>query len=765
MELTDFLPVSKEDMVSRGWYSYDFLVVTGDAYVDHPSFGPVVIARVLEEMGFKVAILAQPRWNDASSFEKIGKPRFGVFIGAGNLDSMVAHYTAAKKPRSEDFYSPGKKAGLRPDRATIVYANRAREAFGGDMPIIIGGLEASLRRFSHYDYWDDKVRRSILFDSKADLLVFGMGEYATREIAKRLKRKVNPSEITDVRGTAFIAPSEDSCVFEKIMLPSFEETASDIRSYADATRIEYEEHDPIRGVAQCQSCQGRMLIVNPPAPLLTTQELDAVAELPYTREVHPMYEEMGGVPAIEEVRFSVIHNRGCFGACNFCALSFHQGRMIASRSHESVIREVVAMTHHPLWKGYVSDVGGPTANFRHPSCEMQKEHGMCADKRCLVPTPCKNLDADHSDYLELLRELREIPGVKKVFVRSGIRYDYMLEDENDKFFAELVQHHISGQLKVAPEHCIDGVLDCMGKSHIDVYERFMDKYSRMNQRYEKEQYVVPYLMSSHPGCTLTDAVNLAEYLQSRGRQPEQVQDFYPTPGTISTCMYYTGLDPRTMKEVYVAKSFHEKALQRALLQWKRPEKRRLVIEALKAANREDLIGFDKKCLVRPDTVQNKGYKGNSKSVAKDTPEQKSKKNSAQPTPTAVKVTGRAKGLGGKTAKLTTSSPKPSYGAKSEFGAKKAPYGGKPTNVASSPKSSFGAKNEFGAKKEPYGGKAANASSAPKPSFNAKSDFGAKKAPYGGKPTSAPSAKNSFGAKNEGGAKKAPYGGKTQKRGK
>ncbi len=648
MEQTDFLPVSKEDMVSRGWYSYDFLVVTGDAYVDHPSFGPVVIARVLEDMGFKVAILAQPEWGDASAFEAMGKPRFGVFIGAGNLDSMVAHYTAAKKPRSEDFYSPGKKAGLRPDRATIVYTNRAREAFGGDIPVIIGGLEASLRRFSHYDYWDDKVRRSILFDSKADLLVYGMGEYATREIAKRLKRKVRPSELTDIRGTAFIAPDETSCVFEKVTLPSFEETASDMKAYADATRIEYEEHDAIRGRALCQSCQGRTLIVNPPAIPLTTRELDAVANLPFTREVHPMYDKDGGVPAIEEVRFSVIHNRGCFGACNFCALAFHQGRMITSRSQESVISEVENMTRHPLWKGYVSDIGGPTANFRHPSCEMQKEHGMCANKRCLAPTPCKNLNADHSDYLELLQKLREIPGVKKVFVRSGIRFDYMLEDKDDKFFSELVKHHISGQLKVAPEHCIDSVLDYMGKPHIGVYERFMDKYSRLNQRFDKEQYVVPYLMSSHPGCTLADSVKLAEYLQSRGRQPEQVQDFYPTPGTISTCMYYTGLDPRTMKAVYVARTPREKELQRALLQWKRPEKRRLVIEALKQAGREDLIGFEKNCLVRPDGAGHGGYKGS----AKNKPAQKTKTVSAPSAP--VKVSGRAKGMGAKTAKPTTS---------------------------------------------------------------------------------------------------------------
>lgn len=634
MELTDFLPVSKEDMISRGWYSYDFLVVTGDAYVDHPSFGPAVISRVLDDMGFRVAVLAQPKWHDASAFEAMGKPRYGVFIGAGNLDSMVARYTAAKKPRSEDFYSPGKKAGLRPDRATIVYSNRAREAFGEDMPIVIGGLEASLRRFSHYDYWEDKVRRSILFDANADLLVYGMGEYATREIAKRLKRKTKPGEITDIRGTAFISKDESACKYENVMLPSYEETISDKAAYANATRIEYEEHDPVRGKALCQPCEGRMLIVNPPAPLLTTEELDAVFALPYTREVHPMYDKMGGVPAIDEVRFSVIHNRGCFGACNFCALAFHQGCMVVSRSHESVIREVEAMTHHHLWKGYVSDIGGPTANFRHNSCELQKERGMCAKKRCLAPTPCKNLNADHSDYLSLMQELREIPGVKKVFIRSGIRYDYMLEDRDSRFFSELVRYHISGQLKVAPEHCINSVLDYMGKPHIEVYERFMEKYSKFNQRFDKEQYVVPYLMSSHPGCTLSDAVRLAEYLQSRGRQPEQVQDFYPTPGTVSTCMYYTGLDPRTMKPVYVAKTPHDKDMQRALLQWKRPDKRRLVIEALKEAGRDDLIGYGRNCLVRPDHQHVENKRGDDKNPPK-----------AKAAP-SVRVSGRAKGMGG-----------------------------------------------------------------------------------------------------------------------
>ena len=534
-----FLPVSKEDMIERGWWWYDFLVVTGDAYVDHPSFGAAVISRELEHLGFRVAVLAQPDWKDCSAFADMGKPRLGVMIGAGNLDSMVAHYTAAKKPRSEDFYSPRKQMGLRPDRAAIVYCARAREAFGKDTPIIVGGLEASLRRFAHYDYWDDKVRRSVLFDSQADLLVYGMGERQNKEIALRLKKKIPVSEMTDIPGTAYIAKTAPE---DALLLPSFEEVCQDKVAYANATRVEYEEHDPIRGRKMAQPCEGRCLVVNPPAVPLSTAELDEMADMPYTREWHPIYEDMGGVPAIEEVRFSVIHNRGCFGACNFCALAFHQGRMVTSRSHESVIREVERMTHHPLWKGYVSDVGGPTANFRHASCKTQLEHGMCAQKRCLAPKPCRNLDADESDYLALLRKLRAIPGVKKVFVRSGIRFDYMLCDEDGEFFSELVKYHVSGQLKVAPEHCIDSVLDYMGKPHIGTYERFMEKYAKLNDRYGKEQYVVPYLMSSHPGSTLQDAVALAEYLNARGRQPEQVQDFYPTPGTISTCMYYTEIE-------------------------------------------------------------------------------------------------------------------------------------------------------------------------------------------------------------------------------
>ncbi len=597
MDTMDFLPVSREDREGRDWWYYDFLVVTADAYIDHPSFGSAIIARVLEDEGFRVCVLAQPDWHGPESFAAMGRPRYGVFIGGGNIDSMVAHYTAAKKRRSADAYSPGNQMGLRPDRPTIVYANRAREAFPG-LPVIVGGLEASLRRFAHYDYWDDRVRRSLLFDAGADLLVYGMGERATRQIARRLSRGEKVGTITDVRGTAFAGRREE-CVFEVVEVPSFEAVCAGKRDYALATKIEYEEHDPIRGKAILQAHGDRMLVVNPPQPPLSREELDRVYELPYAREVHPMYEKLGGVAAIEEVRFSVAHNRGCFGGCNFCSLAFHQGRMVTSRSQESVLREIEGFTRDPQFKGYVHDIGGPSANFRHPSCKGQLKNGMCRNRSCLAPTPCKNLDADHSDYLALLRKARAIPGVKRVFIRSGIRYDYMLCEKNSEFFSDLVRYHVSGQLKVAPEHCAGHVLDYMGKPHFDVYEKFKEKYERLNRRYGLEQYLVPYLMSSHPGCTLSDAVELAVFLHKTGRQPEQVQDFYPTPGTLSTCMWYTELDPRTMKPVYVAKSAHDKALQRALLQWKRPELRRLVVEALHKAGREDLIGYGKDCLVRP----------------------------------------------------------------------------------------------------------------------------------------------------------------------
>jgi len=599
-----FLPVSKQDMIDRDWHYYDFLFITGDAYVDHPSFGPAILSRMLEADGYRVAILAQPDWKKSSAFTALGRPRLGVLISGGNIDSMVAHYTSSKKRRHDDAYSPGNKAGLRPDRATIVYANRVREVYG-DIPIIIGGLEASLRRFAHYDYWDDKVRHAILFDAQADLLTYGMGEASTREIAKRLASRTPVREITDVKGTCFVADDPSVCAYPKVDCPSFEAVRDDKRAYATANMLQYDEHDPVRGRAILQRHGDKLLVVNPPSPPLTTKQLDFVAELPYTREPHPLYEAMGGVPAIEEVQFSVTHNRGCFGACNFCSLAFHQGRMIASRSHESVLREVKQLTKHPGFKGYIHDVGGPTANFRHPSCQKQLKVGLCKDRVCLAPTPCPSLDADHSDYLSLLRKLRAVDGVKKVFIRSGIRFDYLMEDKSGEFFSELVKHHVSGQLKVAPEHCVGDVLDYMGKPHFDVYEKFKHKFEQLNQKHGKDQYLVPYLMSSHPGCTLKDAVKLAEWLSKTGRQPEQVQDFYPTPGTLSTCMYYTGIDPRTMQPVFVARSSQEKALQRALLQWKRPEKRRLVLEALHKAGREDLIGFGRECLIRPNRPQTK----------------------------------------------------------------------------------------------------------------------------------------------------------------
>jgi len=593
----EYLPVSLSDMTSRGWTDYDILLITGDAYVDHPSFGTPVIGRLLESAGFRVAILAQPDWHDASAIRAMTRPQLCCMLSAGNLDSMVAHYTAAKRRRSEDFYSPGKRAGLRPDRAVITYTGRVREAFPG-LPVIVGGLEASLRRFAHYDYWDDRVRRSVLVDSGADLLTYGMGERASLEIARRLRNREPIDSLWDIRGTACLR-REKACAFPFLELPSFEEVREDKRAYADACRIENEEHDAVRGKALIQPHGDRFLVVNPPAAPLETPELDALAALPFVREPHPMYLDLGGVPAIEEVRFSIIHNRGCFGGCNFCSLAFHQGRAVTVRSHESVIAEAEAMTHHPLFKGYIHDVGGATANFRHPSCRKQKQAGLCPDRSCLAPQACPNLDADHSDYVALLRRLRAIPGVKKVFVRSGVRFDYVMADRSDSFLLELTKYHVSGQLKVAPEHCIDAVLARMGKPYASVYEAFSKKYAELNERLGKKQYLVPYLMSSHPGSTLEDAVKLALYLKKHGVRPRQVQDFYPTPGTISTCMYYTGLDPRTMDKVYVPRSYREKEMQRALLQWFDPAKRPLVLEALKKIHREDLIGYGPDCLVGP----------------------------------------------------------------------------------------------------------------------------------------------------------------------
>ncbi|MCQ2405782.1 MAG: YgiQ family radical SAM protein [Oscillospiraceae bacterium] len=621
-----FLPVSKDDMTSRGMWWYDFLVVSGDAYVDHPTFGPAVIARYLEHLGYRVAFLAQPDWKTCDDFLAMGKPKLGVLIGAGNLDSMVAHYTAAKKPRSEDYYSPGKKAGLRPDRASIVYANRAREAFP-DTPIIIGGLEASLRRFAHYDYWDDKVRHSVLLDSGADLLVYGMGERPIAEIAALLKKKTPISEITKVNGTAYIAKTSEGLPENTVTLPSFDDVKNDKKQYAIAARLEFEEHDAIRGRTLVQSHGDKKLLVcNPPALPLNSKELDLISELPYTHWYHPMYDDVGGVPAIEEVRFSVSYNRGCFGGCSFCALAMHQGRMVTARSSDSVVKEVKLMTTFPDFKGYINDVGGPTADFGHYSCKKQEKHGMCRDRNCLTPEPCPNLDPDHSGLVNLYRRLRSIEGIKKIFIRSGVRYDYMLEDKSDDYFRELCKYHVSGQLRVAPEHCVDSVLAYMGKPSIGVYEKFLDKYYRLSDKYGKEQYAVPYLMSSHPGSTLEDAIKLAEYLNSKHRQPEQVQDFYPTPGTLSTAMYYSELDPFTLKPIFVAKTYEEKKLQRALLQWKRPDNRPFVIKALKRCGREDLIGFGPNCLVRPDYSPKKKTAASKKpEEKKEEPEKKNKK--------------------------------------------------------------------------------------------------------------------------------------------
>ena len=591
-----FLPVTLDECHARGWDAPDFVYVCGDAYVDHPSFGLAIISRILEKAGYRVAMLCLPPWQDVSAFKQFGKPRLGFLVSAGVIDSMVNHYTVAKKRRHDDAYAPGGKGFMRPDRATIVYCNRIRQAYR-DVPILIGGVEASLRRFSPYDYWDDKVRRSILFDAPADLLVYGMGESATAEIARRLARKIPPSELTDIPGTAYITDQVGELKFHRADAPGYEEVCADKAAYARATKVEYDEHDPIRGCAVVQPCEGRYLVVNPPARPLRREELDALYALPYTRQVHPMYKN--GIPAIEEVQFSITHNRGCFGGCNFCALAFHQGRMVTSRSIESVLEEAELLTHEPGFKGYIHDVGGPSANFRHTSCQKQKKCGMCKNRSCLAPEPCPNLDADHSEYTELLQKMRQLPKIKKVFVRSGIRYDYMLQDKNKDFFKELVQYHISGQLKVAPEHCVSSVLDYMGKPHFDVFLKFWRQYKKLNEQDGTEQYLVPYLMSSHPGCTLSDAVKLAEFLHKNGRTPEQVQDFYPTPGTLSTCMYYTGIDPRDMSPVYVARDPKEKAMQRALLQWSRPEKRALVVEALEETGRTDLIGYGKECLLRP----------------------------------------------------------------------------------------------------------------------------------------------------------------------
>lgn len=594
-----FLPITKEEMRERGWEQADFILVTGDAYVDHPSFGTAIISRVLEARGYRVAILPQPDWRTDRDFQRFGRPRLAFLVNSGNIDSMVAHYTVAKKKRSQDAYSPGRKMGRRPDRAVEVYCKRLRSIYP-EIPVIIGGLEASLRRFAHYDYWDDKVRPSILEDSGADLLMFGMGEHQTVEIARRLAAGEPVSSLTDIRGTCYLVPTKEYQPGPAVECPSYEQVRESKREYAVACRKQQDEQDAITGKRVIQRHGSRILVQNPPPVPLTQEELDEVYALPYERMYHPSYEKEGGVPAIEEVEFSITHNRGCFGACNFCSLAFHQGRMVTTRSRESVLREARELVKNPRFKGYIHDVGGPTANFRQPSCQKQLKYGLCKGKKCLAPKLCPQLDVDHSEYLSILREMREIKGVKKVFIRSGIRFDYLIEDKDDTFFHELVEHHISGQLKVAPEHCSAAVLDCMGKPHIEAYKKFARRFYGMTQDVGKKQYLVPYLMSSHPGSTLKDAVELALFLKKENIRPEQVQDFYPTPGTISTCMFYTGLDPYTMKEVFVPKNPHDKAMQRALLQYFLPQNRALVLEALKKAGRLDLVGNGPGCLLRPD---------------------------------------------------------------------------------------------------------------------------------------------------------------------
>lgn len=592
----DFLPVCREDMEKRGWDELDFLYISGDAYVDHPSFGHAIITRVLEDAGYKVGIIALPDWNGKEDFEKMGKPRLAVLVSAGNIDSMVNHYTAAKKRRHDDFYAPGNKAGMRPDRATIVYCNRVKQIFK-NVPVLIGGVEASLRRFVHYDYWDDKLRRSILLDSKADLLMYGMGERSIVEIADRLNAGEKISDINNVKGTCVVSREYDEC--GTVEIPSYKECIQSKEKYAESCRVQYYEQNPYIGKTIVQKHGDRYLIQNPPQPPLSTEELDHVYSLHYMKNYHPMYEKDGGIAAIKEVKFSLAANRGCFGSCNFCALAFHQGRIVTSRSDESLIREAKEMVKDKDFKGYIHDVGGPTANFRGPACDKQLKYGACKDKQCLFPKPCKNMKIDHKAYLSLLRKLRAIDGVKKVFIRSGIRFDYLINDKDDTFFYELCRYHVSGQLKVAPEHISDNVLKYMGKPENEVFNKFSDKFYKINQQIGKKQYLVPYLMSSHPGSTLHDAIRLAQYLKEHNINPEQVQDFYPTPGTISTCMFYTGLDPFTMKKVYVPKTPKEKAMQRALLQFKNPDNYRLVYEALKKAGREDLIGYSGRCLIRP----------------------------------------------------------------------------------------------------------------------------------------------------------------------
>lgn len=605
-----FLPMNIKEVKARGWDEVDFVYVMGDSYVDHPSFGAAIITRVLEDCGYRVAVLSQPDWKNDADFLQFGKPRLGFFVTAGNIDSMVAHYTVAKRKRSDDAYTAGGKNGKRPDRAVTVYSNIIRRLYP-DSVIIIGGLEASLRRFAHYDYWKNTVMPSVLFDSKADIISYGMGELQTIEMAKRLSEGYPVEALYDIRGICYAVKTSDYVPKTVVELPSYERVCESKKDYAIAARKELEEADAVRGKTLIQRHGNFILIQNPPMQPLDTKQLDYVYSLPYERWYPQCYEKLGGVPGIQEVLFSITHNRGCFGACNFCSLAFHQGRAVTVRSKQSVIDEAKSFLNDKRFKGYISDVGGPTANFRLPSCEKQKKAGLCKSRKCLAPTPCPNMQVSHTEYLDILRELRKLDGIKKVFIRSGIRFDYLMEDQSDEFFEELVKYHISGQLRVAPEHCSAAVLDRMGKPHIETYKKFCDKFYKLTGRMSKDQYIVPYLMSSHPGSTLKDAVELALFCKRENIHPKQVQDFYPTPGTISTCMFYTGIDPYTMKEVYVPKTEEEKSMQRALLQYFIPENKQKVIKALIKAGRKDLIGYDSKCLVQPMSNQN-NYKGNNK---------------------------------------------------------------------------------------------------------------------------------------------------------
>lgn len=605
-----FLPMNIKEVKARGWDEVDFVYVMGDSYVDHPSFGAAIITRVLEDCGYKVAVLSQPDWKNDADFLQLGKPRLGFFVTAGNIDSMVAHYTVAKRKRSDDAYTAGGKNGKRPDRAVTVYSNIIRRLYP-DSVIIIGGLEASLRRFAHYDYWKNTVMPSVLFDSKADIISYGMGELQTIEMAKRLSEGYPVEALYDIRGICYAVKTSDYVPKTVVELPSYERVCESKKDYAIAARKELEEADAVRGKTLIQRHGNCILIQNPPMQPLDTKQLDYVYSLPYERWYPQCYEKLGGVPGIQEVLFSITHNRGCFGACNFCSLAFHQGRAVTVRSKQSVIDEAKSFLNDKRFKGYISDVGGPTANFRLPSCEKQKKAGLCKSRKCLAPTPCPNMQVSHTEYLDILRELRKLDGIKKVFIRSGIRFDYLIEDQSDEFFEELVKYHISGQLRVAPEHCSTAVLDRMGKPHIETYKKFCDKFYKLTGRMSKDQYIVPYLMSSHPGSTLKDAVELALFCKRENIHPKQVQDFYPTPGTISTCMFYIGIDPYTMKEVYVPKTEEEKSMQRALLQYFIPENKQKVIKALIKAGRKDLIGYDSKCLVQPMSNQN-NYKGNNK---------------------------------------------------------------------------------------------------------------------------------------------------------